>query len=94
MATVAEGRELGLGIASLRGPGAAVPPELGPSTPGGSEPLGEGLPPIASPRPSTSMVVKLAAPGSARHQTTSLAPSSSWGASLVPAHGHLLRRFL
>uniref|UniRef100_A0A9L0IX35 Zinc finger CCCH-type containing 12B n=1 Tax=Equus asinus TaxID=9793 RepID=A0A9L0IX35_EQUAS len=40
------------------------------------------------------MVVKLAAPGSAGHQAASLAPSSSWGASLAPAHGHLRRRLL
>ena len=57
-------------------------------------PLGEGLPSITSPRPSTSMVVKLAAPGSAGHQIASLAPSSSWGASLARAHGHLRRRLL
>lgn len=94
MTAGAEGRESGLGVASLRGPGAAVPPVLRPSTPGGSWPLGEGLPFIASPRPSTSMVVNLAAPGSARHQAVSLAPSSSWGASLAPAHGHLRRRLL
>ncbi|KAM9576460.1 uncharacterized protein ACIGJ3_003302 [Trichechus inunguis] len=37
------------------------------------------------------MVVKLAAPGSARD---SLAPATSWGASLSPALGHLRRRRL
>lgn len=94
VAAGAEGRESGPGVGSLRGPGVAVPPELRPSTPGRYGPLGEGLPPSASPRPSTSMVVKLAAPGSARHQIASFAPSSSWGASLAPAHGHLRRRLL
>lgn len=94
VAAGAEGRESGLGVASLSGPGATVQPKLGPSTSGGSWLLGDGLPSIASPRPSTSMVVKLAAPGSARHQAASLAFSCSWGASLAPAHGHLRRRLL
>ncbi|XP_043425918.1 uncharacterized protein LOC122477072 [Prionailurus bengalensis] len=93
VAAGAEGRESGLGVGSLRGPGAAVPPELWPSIPGRYWPLGEGLFPSASSGSSTSMVVKLA-PGSARHQAASFAPSSSWGASLAPAHGHLRRHLL
>lgn len=97
VAAGAEGRESGLGVASLSRRGAAVQPELGPSARGFGQ-LGKHPPasraPIASSRPSTSMVVKLAAPGSARHQAASLAPSSSLGASLVPAHGHLRRWLL
>lgn len=51
VAAGAEGLESSLGVASLRGAGAAVPPELGPSTPGGSGPLGEGLAPLCLPSP-------------------------------------------
>lgn len=96
MAAGAEGRESGLGVGPLRGPGVAVPPELRPSTPGTYGAAGRGPPPAPSayPRPSTSMVVKLPASGSARYQAASFTSSSSWGASLAPAHGHLRRRLL
>lgn len=89
----AEGRESDLGVASQSGPWATVLPKLGPSI---SRVLAARRRPssIASSRPSTSMVVKFEAPGDARRQAASLAPSCSWGPSLAPAHGHLSRCLL
>lgn len=52
VAAGAEGLESSLGVPSRSGAAAAVPPELGPSTPGGSGPLDEGLtslPPLTLP---------------------------------------------